>query len=564
MTGSRAPLLWWVAAFVVHRALLIALGFDGIYFWEETYRLLIAEALRGGWAIPLHDLQADPYAGGSVVFAGLTALVSAVSGPSIVALKAVALAWSALGLWLWLLMADNVFGRRTAHVLGLVWLAAPPVFAVFNVVGQGFHSDTVTLSGLQWLLMYRYVARSTDRSIARARLFAWMAVAGLSIWFSYASALTFVAAAAYALAAGALPLRSWPLAAAGFAAGFSPWIVRYAVAGGALDIVGETFARGGAGRAGYMARLFDVTVHGVPVALYFRNIGVPGDVKVSRDLLAYPYLAICAAAWIAATSAALLRIVSGIARSTSTLGAHVRQSPELAILVVFPLFLATIAASNQEFNDYGMVRWFTFRIIVPALPSLFFAVALVVARAPRPLGIAALSVCVAAGVVGTLQIVNDGSGRRAFVESEARETGAEAYGHLVVFKHGTDPVFGPRIDALPPELRARAYRGVGFSFAYLFGTRRSDASASGLTKALLSVDPEYRAAAIEGARAAIREGLEQVAPLPPSPRRDELAAAIDQAEAAPREAPSLGSLASLAVVTASRTRGRIREARDRG
>src|SRR5205085_35343 len=150
---SRSALLWWLVAFVVHRALLIALGFDGVFFWEETYRLLIAEALRSGWAIPIYDLQADPYAGGSLVFAALTALAANIGGLSIMTVKAVALAWSALGMWLWLVVADRVFGRRVAHALGLVWLAAPPVFMVFNVVGQGFHSDTVTLSGLQWLLL---------------------------------------------------------------------------------------------------------------------------------------------------------------------------------------------------------------------------------------------------------------------------------------------------------------------------------------------------------------------------------------------------------------------------
>src|SRR5207253_2023013 len=136
------------------------------------------------------------------------------------------------------------------------------------------------------------------------------------------------------------------------------WIARSIVAGGGLDIVGETFARGGDGKAGYLARLVDVTIHGIPVALYFRDIGVPGDVKVPRALLSYPYLAVCAFAWIAAAAAALRRTASD---SAAALGERVRMSPELAILAVFPLFLVTIAASNQEFNDYGIVPWFTFR-----------------------------------------------------------------------------------------------------------------------------------------------------------------------------------------------------------
>ena len=87
-----APLAWWVVAFVVHRAIVIAFAFDGVFFWEEAYRLVIAEAIRGGWNIPLSDLQADPYAGGSLVFSALAALAAPVTGSSLVALKGVALA----------------------------------------------------------------------------------------------------------------------------------------------------------------------------------------------------------------------------------------------------------------------------------------------------------------------------------------------------------------------------------------------------------------------------------------------------------------------------------------
>ncbi|MBY0396846.1 MAG: extensin family protein, partial [Thermoleophilia bacterium] len=76
-----------VSAHGTGRAVDIAwFAFDGVYFWEESYRVLVAEALRSGWAIPLQDLQADPYSGGSLVFAALTALASSLAPSSILTL----------------------------------------------------------------------------------------------------------------------------------------------------------------------------------------------------------------------------------------------------------------------------------------------------------------------------------------------------------------------------------------------------------------------------------------------------------------------------------------------
>src|SRR6185295_11521763 len=95
MAGRRAIALWTIT-FLVHRAAVLAFGFNRLFYWEETYRLLAAEALFRGWNVPLLDLQADPYAGGSLVMSLLTVPVVALVGPSIVGLKGVALVWSAV------------------------------------------------------------------------------------------------------------------------------------------------------------------------------------------------------------------------------------------------------------------------------------------------------------------------------------------------------------------------------------------------------------------------------------------------------------------------------------
>jgi len=204
--------------------------------------------------------------------------------------------------------------------------------------------------------------------------------------------------------------------------------------------------------------------------------------------------------------------------------------PELPVLALFPAFLMVVAASNQEFNDYGVVPYITFRILVPALPSVFFAIALFGARAAAPVRAGMLAVCVATALVGSGQLVLQGSGSREAREVEAPGLGARAMGHLLVFKHGEAPaLFRERIDALPEELRAPAWRGVGENVTLLYTRQKAASPASELTAALLACDPAYRTECIEGARTATGPGMFQVAPMPESPRRDDLIAAINAA-----------------------------------
>jgi len=220
-----------------------------------------------------------------------------------------------------------------------------------------------------------------------------------------------------------------------------------------------------------------------------------------------------------------------------------RAHPELPVIAVFPLFLVAIAASNQEFNDYGLARFFTFRVLAPALAPAMLTIALAARRLPSVASRPLLATALLTGAIGSGQLLAEGNAGYAERESDARQSGAEAFAHLLVFRHGTDPIFRVRIDALPEELRPRAYRGLGFSFAHLYGSGRRDAPAAQLTRALVSIDPARRGDAIEGARMAIGGGLAQVAPLAPSPRRDELAAAIDLAGADPLPAPPDDGLA---------------------
>ncbi len=508
----RALIPAWLAVFIFHRALVLALGFDALFYWEETYRLLVARAFLEGWQIPWMDLQADPYAGGSLVLSLLATPLVAAGGGSVVGLKWLALLWAAAGLAAWLILVGRYFGTVAANVFAVCYVFAPPLFVIYNLVAMGSHAETLTLSAIQLLLVLAYVG-DPDRS--KLRLAAWLAFAGLSVWFTYTSALTLAVCAAFALAAGALPLRRWPLAAAALACGLAPWIAYNVLSGGAtLPVVARTFSPAVTDPRGYPFVVRDLLSYGLMIALQFGDLTAPGGgLRISRFGLANAYWAVCGLAWLAC----VWRCGRRLARERP-LPATVASSPELPLLALFPLFVAIIAGSDHLYSELGLVPFFAFRVLVPALPAAFFAVPVAASRLPRWACACVVCLLVLLGAAGTAQVISAGSASRPAVERDTAELGAKAMGHLLMVKHGNDvALFRKRIAALPEELRAPAYHGVGFSLAYFYGFGEGRPVAP-LAGDLGAADPAYLGDVLAGIGDALGPGMPQVRALPGSER----------------------------------------------
>ena len=523
MTRGRTA-AFWIAAFVCHRGLVLAAGFDGVFFWEESYRLLAAEALWEGWNLSLADLQADPYAGGSLVVSLLAAPLFGLGIGSLLALKWIALLWSAAGLLLWFLLIDEHFGRRAANFFSLLYLAAPPLFVAYNLIAMGSHAETVTWSAAQFFLMLRYV-RGPGR---RRDLAAWMVVAGLSIWFTYVSVLTLAVCAAYALAAGALPLRRWPEAAAQLAAGLTPWLLYNLYNSGAgLDVLQTAFTPTyGLGR-GRLDALVHLVTAGIPMGLRF-------ELRPAAHL----YYAGSLAAWAAAAWQTVARRGSAEAaapghmfgRQGPVAGNWVWDRPELPLLALFPLFAIAIAASSHDFNERGLVWFLSFRILVPAMPAMFFALALSLSRLQlRVLIHATVAAFILLGAAAGLQLAGHGNGQRAGLEAGARPMGAEAMGHLLVYKHGADMAhINSRVAAIDDgQLRTAAYRGVGFGLAHLYRFS-AELKPETIADDLMAAPPDHRRDVRAGIATALGPGLAQVRAVPPSPRTERMGEALDR------------------------------------
>ena len=510
--AGRGVLLLWVLGFVLHRALVLELGFDGIFFWEESFRLLMAEALWEGWGLGVADLQADPYAGGSLVIAALVAPLIPLGLATLTGLKWVALVWAAAGLVLWWSVMDRYFGRPAAHLFALCYVAAPPLFVTYNLIAMGSHAETVTLSAAQFLLMLRYVEAPERRG---RTLLGWMALAGLSIWFTYVSALTFLVCLAYALFSGALPPRRWAEALAAFAVGLLPWFAYNLNAGWAgLQVLDRAFGAGSGLDKGTLVTLARLGSGGLPLALRF-----------DAAALAWVYYIAFIAAWLLVALRCWRRLTAA-----GSPRLRVSRCPESPLLALFPVLVVVIAMSNHDFNPWGVVPFLSFRIFVPAMPLMFFVLAVAAAGLNSRGRAAGAVVIVLLGAVTTMQLTTSGHQGKGDAEVRARATGAEAMGHLLVYRQGANMAYiNTRAAAVEETLRPAVYRGVGFGLAYLRGSSDEHEPES-IIGDVMAAPERYRANLKAGIATALGPGLAQVRPLPASPRTKRMATALAKAD----------------------------------
>jgi hypothetical protein len=459
--------------------------------------------------------------------AALTIPIVALVGSSLVGLKLVALAWSALGLIAWTLLIDRWWGRRAAQIFAFLFVFAPPLFVTYNLIAMGSHAEVVTLAGVQLLLAYRYLY---DRRSLGA-LVAWAACAGFGTWFTYASIVPFLFCIAVGLAGGSLPLRHWAPLVGAFLAGFAPWIATNLVSGGrGLDVVVRTFGGGAhAGSRSLAATLESIRylIHtGIPLGLQYPEVlaGLTGGAP-RRLLLPHLYFALYALSYIVLLRDSFRR--EGLpAGPASTRGprAWARSHPELPLLALFPGLVLLLAVSDQVFLQHELVPFLSFRLLVPFLPPVFATMAIVVARLPATLRWLVLLVLAFIGVAGTIQGLTRGASDRSHLTTEARTIGAQAMGHLLYYKHAADvPLITERIGVAPEELRGPAWEGFGFSLAYHFA---EDQPIEAFTQVVLEVPRRFQGDVVRGIQMALGPGMEQVKPIPPSPRTAALLAAV--------------------------------------
>ena len=227
-----------VLAFVAVRLLVLVASPLSEHNIDELYTGVIIRDLSQGPSFPLLDYQYEDYGGGSLILAILGVPLFALLGPRYVALKLLALGWSAAGFTIWLRLFDRTLGRQAMAAAGWMWVFAPMLVLKLNLVAWGNHSESTLFTGLALLLFLEArgltaargpgeCARVTGAGAGWGRLLACGVVSGLSVYFCYSS-LAGVAALGllWCLVDRRLPPRRgvFPFVL-GAAAGFSPWLL---------------------------------------------------------------------------------------------------------------------------------------------------------------------------------------------------------------------------------------------------------------------------------------------------------------------------------------------------
>lgn len=498
---QRFGLSWmlpWCAAFLAHRLAVGALAFDRLWYWEEAYRLLIAQSLLEGWGLSVWELQADPYSGGSLVMGLLALPAVALFGNSWLVAKGVSLLVATLGLVAWMLAIDRSFGRRAAQLFGLAWIAAPPLFQIYNFILMGSHAEVASLAGVMVLAWQHHLHRGD-----RLSLVLWGLSGGISIWFCYTAAIPLALTVAATFVCGLLAPRALLPLGIGVAAGLSPWIAFNLFSGGAgLQVIAATFgATPAIVPTAENEGLVSFLRFGIPPALRFENLA--DTALLSRRFFANAYLGLVSVGAIAA--------LSKLRRS------KIEQASTVALLTWFPAFALVIAHSNQIFNEnvnnFSRVDFLAYRVLVPALPALFALFAIGMASHPR-LAKAAAAAMLVLGLAGSYGLIDDPRGRGSHLRPAAADIGAEAMGQLLVFRNGSEiQTIAGEITAylshVPENLNAAAWRGVGYASAWHFP---NDAAPDQLLARLQATPNQHHAAVREGALVALEGGRGQLHP----------------------------------------------------
>jgi hypothetical protein len=170
-----------LALLFLARGICVASFTDVFGYGEELEKAAVAKALLDGIELPHRALIFHPYEGGGFLVGHLEALAFALVGESFLALKLVALAWSAAILVASMALARRVGGRGAALVCAGLFVLAPLPFQKLSLLALGIHFEALLFLALALRLL---IAVAIDGDRRRLTWCALGAVCGLGVWYS--------------------------------------------------------------------------------------------------------------------------------------------------------------------------------------------------------------------------------------------------------------------------------------------------------------------------------------------------------------------------------------------
>lgn len=236
-----AELVAWIGLFAAARLALVFAYADVFAYLEEFEKAAAGKALLDGLGLPHHKLAYHPYEGGGFVVSHLDALAFLAFGPSVLAVKLVAVALGAVLLIVGWSLCSRAGGRVAARVFALLYVFAPASIQQNSLLALGIHYHALVFVGAVLLGLLELL----DGGARRRSL--WIATglaAGSGLYFSYQLGLTvLVAVAALAWSSRrdgfVLFLRGGAWACAGALVGATPLLWMWSQVGDAVfDIHG--------------------------------------------------------------------------------------------------------------------------------------------------------------------------------------------------------------------------------------------------------------------------------------------------------------------------------------
>ncbi|MCL4233710.1 MAG: hypothetical protein KJ042_04235 [Deltaproteobacteria bacterium] len=373
-TDAKRDIRWWAlwaALWCGWHVVSFAHYQRGPVYTEETVNGNLTRGLLEGLVAPVGTYQYVDITPGPLVYGALLVPAFAAFGSNMFAMKCLAGLFAAGGALLWAYNVRRAAGARAAAILA-IWLLAPPTLLerMFRLAWAN-HMEAIFWGALVYL-----VARRSWSAHSRGRDALLGVVAGFATFFCLQNVVSVAAAfVVWAWRLGRLaPRRLASALVPGFLIGFAPriWL--------AIDThrVGPIFA----------PIEVDTPVFAKLAALLFRH--VPRMASYSWAWAGW---------WFAALAIAALGILAW--RRTVARDAFVtdddRNDLERYVLLWVGAYLAAYAATGYEVFEMVDDPRYTFRYLVPMLPVLMIAVALVVSLRPFRLGTLALVPLLLAG-----------------------------------------------------------------------------------------------------------------------------------------------------------------------
>jgi hypothetical protein len=318
--SKRTAGLCFLLLFLTRAALVLSLA-DVFFYGDELSKSGGSKALLDGTGIASWRLTYVYHEGGGYLVMVLKALLFALVGPSVLAVKLTAILTTGLLLGVGLWLAAEHFGRRAAAIFGLLVVFCPDAYLRCSMLSIGTHFESVIPIALVFHFALRVLRDEPPRRADWIRLGLF---SGLGAYFSLqtAPALAVVALAVLVRRRGRELAAGAGAALLGFAVGALPlWVMMGHAGLAALLVQGHTgFTTG------------------------------PTGLDALREL-ARPLLELDPAAWVQ-TAAFGAVIAAGLLVPAGDAG-RVLRARSLPILAYLALFVAILLGSGFLFPNRG-------------------------------------------------------------------------------------------------------------------------------------------------------------------------------------------------------------------